>query len=175
MTYEQRRESTGLKMSDSYIYRLATENGLTHWRAKKRPELSEAVAANRLLWCKCRAHWKVKKWREYMWSDECSVEQGKGGEIVWVWGHSKDKWKPEMVETYKKGKGMSIIVSAAFWGYGERSDLLILERDFDSKKNRYSANSYLALLEELVVPNYTDGLIFIQDNILIYTAKKVKE
>ena len=52
---------------------------------------------------------------------------------------------------------------------------MILEHDFDSKKNRYSANSYLTLLEELVVPNYTDGLIFIQDNALIYTAKKVKE
>ena len=107
-----------------------------------------------------------------MWSDECSVEQGKGGEIVWVWGHSKDKWKPEMVETYKNGKCMSIMVSAAFQGDRER---LILERDFDSKKNRYSANSYLTLLEELVVPNYTDGLIFMQDNAPIHTAKKVKE
>ena len=65
-----------------------------------------------------------------------------------------------MVETYKKGKGMSVMVSAAFWGDGQRSDLLILERDFESKKNRYSANSYLVLLEELVVPNYTDDLIF---------------
>jgi transposase len=162
-------------MSDSYIYRLATEAGLSHWRAKKRPELTEAVADNRLLWCKCRAHWKVKKWREYMWSDECSVERGKGGEIVWVWGYSKDKWKPNMVETYKKGKGMSVMVSAAFWGDGQRSDLLILERDFESKKNGYSANSYLALLEELVVPNYTDDLIFMQDNAPIHTANKVKE
>ena len=84
MTYEQRGESTRLKMSDSYIYRLATEAGLSYWRAKKRPELTEAVAEHRLLWCKCRAHWKVKKWREYMWSDECSVERGKGGEVVWV-------------------------------------------------------------------------------------------
>ena len=36
-------------------------------------------------------------------------------------------------------------------------------------------NSYLALLKELVVPNYIDDLIFIQDNALIYTANKVKE
>ena len=41
---------------------------------------------------------------------------------------------------------------------------MILERDFESKKNRYSANSYLALLEELVILNYIDDLIFIQDN-----------
>jgi transposase len=52
---------------------------------------------------------------------------------------------------------------------------LILKRDFESKKHKYSANFYLALLEDLVVPNYTEDLIFIQDNALIYTAKNVKE
>ena len=67
------------------------------------------------------------------------------------------------------------MVSAAFWGDGQRSDLLILERDFESKKHGYTANSYLALLEDLVVPNYTDDLIFMQDNAPIHTAKKVKE
>ena len=44
-----------------------------------------------------------------------------------------------------------MIVSIVFWGEGERSDLLILERDFESKKYKYSANSYLILLEDLVV------------------------
>ena len=53
------------------------------------------------------------------------------------------------------------MVSAAFWGDGQRSDLLILKRDFESKKNRYSANSYLTLLEDLVLPNYTNDLVFI--------------
>ena len=69
---------------------------------------------------------------------------------------------------------MRVMVSTAFWGNGERSDLLILERDFESKKYRYSANSYLALLEDLVIPNYTNDLIFIQGNALIYIAKKKK-
>jgi transposase len=108
-----------------------------------------------------------------MWSDECSVERGKEGEVVWVWGHATDKWKPSHIQTYKKGKSMRVMVSAAFWGDGERSDLLILERDFESKKQGYSANSYLALLEDLVLPNYTDDLIFMQDNAPIHTAKKV--
>jgi len=173
MTYEQRRKDTGLTMGDDYIHDLAEAEGLRHWRAKKRPELTPKVAAERLLWCKCRAHWKTKQWRKYMWSDECSVERGKEGEIVWVWGMSEDKWKPSHVVTYKKGKGMRVMVSAAFWGEGERSDLLILERDFESKKHGYSANSYLTLLEDLVLPNYTDGLIFMQDNAPIHTARKV--
>ena len=70
---------------------------------------------------------------------------------------------------------MRVIVSAAFYGDGQRSDLLILEYDFESKKHKYSANSYLAFLKDLVVPNYTDDLIFIQNNVLIYTAKKKKK
>lgn len=77
---------------------------------------------------------------------------------------SSDKWKPSHVVTYKKGKGIRVMVSAVFWGDGECSDLLILERDFESKKYGYSANSYLILLEDLVLPNYTDDLIFMQDN-----------
>jgi transposase len=53
------------------------------------------------------------------------------------------------------------MVSAAFWGDGQRLHLLILELNFELKKNSYSTNSYLVLLEELVIPNYTNDLIFI--------------
>jgi transposase len=91
LTFKQRQETTGLKMSASYIKDLARANGLAHWRTKKRPELSEAVAAKRLLWCRCRAGWDVVRWREVAWSDECSVERGSGKEQVWVWGTPVDK------------------------------------------------------------------------------------
>ena len=56
MTYDQRRDHTGLKMSNSYIYYLAIDAHLSHWRAKKRPELTDVTADSRLLWCRCRAH-----------------------------------------------------------------------------------------------------------------------
>jgi len=70
---------------------------------------------------------------------------------------------------------MYIMVLAAFWGDRERSDLLILERDFDSKKHGYYANSYLAILKKLVLPNWNNDLIFMQDNAPIYIAKKAKK
>lgn len=66
MTYEQRRKDTGLTLGDDYIHDLAEAEGLRHWRAKKRPELTPKVAAERLLWCKCRRHWKTRQWRKYM-------------------------------------------------------------------------------------------------------------
>ena len=48
LTFQQRREDTGLTMSNTYIKKIASENGLHHWRAKKRPELTAKVAALRL-------------------------------------------------------------------------------------------------------------------------------
>ena len=61
MTYDERRKATGLKMSDTYIIDLTIAAELRHWRAKKRPELTPEIAAERLFWCRCRAHWKTKK------------------------------------------------------------------------------------------------------------------
>ena len=48
-------------------------------------------------------------------------------------------------------------------------------RDFESKKHRYSTNSYLEVLEDQIEKCWQPGLIFIQDNASIHTAKKVKE
>jgi hypothetical protein len=53
--------------------------------------------------------------------------------------------------------------------------LFVLERDFESKKHRYSANSYIEVLENRVLEYYHDNLVFMQDNALIYIVIKVKE
>ena len=65
-TFDERRKECGLNMSNSTIKRLARKHGLHHWRAKKRPELTEEHAAARLFWCKCRAHWGIEEWKIYM-------------------------------------------------------------------------------------------------------------
>jgi hypothetical protein len=110
-----------------------------------------------------------------MWSDECSAERGSGKVIEWVWGIPTDKWKPEMVTTYKNGKQLRVMVWAAFWGTGERCPLFILSRDFESAKHGYTANSYIEVLEARVLEYYRDGLIFMQDNAPIHTAHKVRD
>ncbi len=109
-TFDNRQKECGLDMSNSTIKRLAKKHGLHHWRAKKRPELTEAHAAERLLWCKCREHWGVEEWKIYMWSDECSAERGQGKLIEWVFGLQADKWMPSHVTIYKKGKDLRVIV-----------------------------------------------------------------
>ena len=51
-----------------------------------------------------------------------------------------------MVQTYSISKNMKTIVWAAFWDNG-RTKLYIMDRDFKSKKHRYSTNSYLEVLD----------------------------
>ena len=66
------------------------------------------------------------------------------------------------------------MVWGAFWRR-ERLDLYKLARDFEAKKMGYSANSYLELLNDNLLGIWEPGLIFMQDNALIHTAKKVKK
>jgi hypothetical protein len=41
--FQQRREDTGLKISNTTIKTLVRENSLCYWRAKKRPELESTM------------------------------------------------------------------------------------------------------------------------------------
>ena len=109
-----------------------------------------------------------------MFSDECSVERGTGKKQVWVFGQPKDKWKPAMVETYTTGKNLRVMVWGMFWGAG-RSSLYIMDRDFESKKYGYTANSYIEVLDAQVARHHTPGLWFVHDNAPIHTANKVKD
>jgi hypothetical protein len=63
------------------------------------------------------------------------------------------------------------MVWAAIWGKN-RSDLLQLERDFESKKHDYAATSYIEILEEIVHTICEPDMIFMQDNAPIHKAKK---
>jgi transposase len=82
-----------------------------------------------------------------------------------------------MIQEYDCKKNMKVMVWASFWDRG-RSDLYIMDRDFESKKHGYSANSYLKVLDAQVGPmfrNFDDpGYEFMQDNASIHTAGTVK-
>ena len=76
-----------------------------------------------------------------------------------------------MIAPYKK-KDVSIMVWVCFWGM-ERSNLYALKRDFASKKNGYSARSYIKLLDDNLLGIYQPGLVFMHDNASIHIVKKL--
>ena len=57
ITYEDLKKESGHSYSKATAYRILKEYGLTNWLAKKRPLLTEEVAAKRLTWCLERKHW----------------------------------------------------------------------------------------------------------------------
>lgn len=79
-----------------------------------------------------------------------------------------------MIQSYPKGKGITVMVWGAFYA-GERSNLVLMARDPDSPRGGYSAGSYLEVLIEYLLTMWEPGLIFMQDNASVHTAKKVKE
>ena len=66
------------------------------------------------------------------------------------------------------------MVWGAIW-VGGCSDIVIMERDEESKRGGYSANSYIRVLDAQIPTIYEPGMIFIQDNSPIHTAGKVKQ
>jgi hypothetical protein len=54
-----------------------------------------------------------------------------------------------MIQPYKKGKDISVMI----WGaiYGDRhSDIVIMDRDPNSEKSGYTANSYITVLNDQI-------------------------
>ena len=173
-TYAQLIFEAEVTISRKTVYRILKEYGLTNWLAKKRPLLTPPVAKKRWDWCLARRDWGFDEWSKVQWSDECSVERGSGKQRAWVFRLPQEKWSKDMIQAVPKGKGVSVMVWACFWG-GGRSDLYKLNRDFEAKKMGYSANSYIEILEDNLLGIWEPGFIFMQDNASIHTAKKVKK
>jgi DDE superfamily endonuclease len=150
------------------------EEGITNWLAKRRPLLTPEVVKKRLQFCKKYEHWSYEEWSKIIFSDECSLDRGVGARRTWVFRTPHEKWNQEMIMPYKKGKDISVIIWGTIYGDG-RSDVVIMDRDPDSEKSGYSANSYLAVLRDQISRVYQPGITFMQDGASIHTAKKVKK
>jgi hypothetical protein len=97
-TWAEVKKACGLVQHPSTIRRMLEPSGITNWKCRRRLHLTEAAVKKRLEWCKARKDWTLEQWRQYMWSDECSVERGKGGVQEWCFRTAgTDKWTPAMV------------------------------------------------------------------------------
>jgi hypothetical protein len=164
-------------LSTSTLKRILKKHGISNWRAKKRPALTQEAARKRYLWCKARQHWTEDDFLKYMWSDECLAERGKGKKGEWVFCTPSQKWQKEMVTTYKKGKDISVMVWACIWwahGRVHRSDLVVMTRDVDARRGGYSSKSYVEVLDDQMPRCWEPGLIFMQDNASIHTAHIIR-
>jgi hypothetical protein len=66
-------------VSKNTITRYLQKSGIQKWRCRKRPLLNDTKAAARLQWALLHDNKPDTYWRRWVWSDECSIERGKGG------------------------------------------------------------------------------------------------
>jgi Transposase len=81
ITAAQLRVSCAPHASKKTIYRYLLKSGIQKWRAKQRPFLTAKHALLRMEWALKHNGKLVEFWRRLRWSDECSIERGKGGAI----------------------------------------------------------------------------------------------
>lgn len=174
ITYQNITRLTGIEISRGTLYNIISKHGIKNWLSKKRPILTEKDAQRRLEWALAHQHW-LEEWEWIIWSDECSIVRGSGKQRPWVFRTPQQKWDKEMITGTAKGKGVSVMVWAAISIRGGASDLIILDRDFESKKMGFSAKSYLAVLERALPTLWEPGFTFMQDNAPIHKAKAVTQ
>lgn len=85
ITAAQLRVECGLEASKKTIYRFLKKSGIQKWRCKKRPLLDNEKAATRLQWALQHDSQPPAYWKRWVWSDECSIERGKGGKWDFVY------------------------------------------------------------------------------------------
>ena len=172
-SYLEVKQKLQLSCSISTIRRIVRKMGIKKWLAKKRPVLIKEVVRACLAWCRERKNWSTEQWQACIWSDECSVELGSGKQPEYCFRTPHQKWEKEMIQTYNKGKACTVMVWAAFCA-GRRLQLVFMPGDPEAKKGGVTSAVYLEILENELPTIWEPGLVFIQDNASIHTARLVK-
>jgi transposase len=129
--YTDIRQNLHINLSHDTFCRILNSVGIKNWRAKGRPALEAEDAKVRYAWALVHYRWTTQ-WELIIFSDECSIERGKGAQREWVFRLPSQKWSKEMIQPHTKGGDISIMVWGAIW-VGGRSDLVIMSRDDESK------------------------------------------
>ncbi len=146
---------------------------ISHWLTFKQSKLTSEAALIRLKWAKKHKDWTVNQWRKVIWSNETFVTQEMSKTWEWVFETFKQKWDRDKVMKILNEKIFFIMIWEAFWS-SERSNLYLLDRDFEFKKHSYSAVFYIQILNHNLTDIWKSELVFMQNNASIHRVRKSK-
>ena len=78
------QESVNNSVSKRILQRLFRNMHKRKWMQRQRPEIQPIHAEKQLQWARMYASFTPMDWKKVIWSDECSVERGKGVRPVWT-------------------------------------------------------------------------------------------
>jgi transposase len=143
------------------------------WLQRKRPEILPENAKKRLDWAQRYANYTSADWQRVIWSDESTVERGKGGQLIYTWNSPTEQLIEHDVHEIRTGKSIKKMFWAAF-RYNKHTELIPLTSDGSSQGGGITATvireTYMNQLPELL----RIGDIFMHDNAPVHTAYIIK-
>ncbi|KAJ5737298.1 uncharacterized protein N7483_002423 [Penicillium malachiteum] len=115
------------------IWRLLRESNLWKWLVLQRPELKPEHVAKRLQWALRVRDYTPEKWKKVFWSDESTVERGKGSRREHTFTRPKDQIALRDIQEVSY-KGVKQMFWAAFSGSRRHTGLIPLSGDPDSPR-----------------------------------------
>ena len=116
--------------------------------------------------------WNPKDWANVWYTDECSVEIGKGGGREWVWRHSGEAWAPDFRAIGSQNHD-TIMIWAAMRANGRIVYRIV--RDFYEGGTTQTTKVYRRLLEDVIPEIYEPGQAWLQDNAPMHTAHIIRD
>jgi hypothetical protein len=154
------------------VQRLFASMNMRKWKCLCRPALTELQAKARLIWAEDHKNLTEEQWKKVIWSDECSIECGKGVCQEWVFYSRQDRLCPENVQPRACSGGIRQMFWASF-KHDIRTDLVIIEGDPESTQGGVTTKVYLSVLKEYLPTIFEPGDTFIQDSVSIHKARLV--
>ena|SRR5437763_1810382 len=77
------------------------------WLQKQRPLITEQQANARLAWARRHKAYTLQNWQRVVWSDECTIEKGKGVRPIYTFTRPRDQLRLRDVQMVRNtGKGV---------------------------------------------------------------------
>ena len=165
------------KVSRQTIWRLFQSSNCRKWLVLRRPELKPEHAHQRLRWANTVRNYDENKWKRVFWSDESTVERGRGARREYTFTKPKFQIPARDVEEIPVHKGVKQMFWAAFSGCGRRSGLIPLFGNPNSPRGGINRMVILNLYQSVlpILLNGVEDPIFQQDNAPVHTARCVRD
>lgn len=178
-SYQELIDEYSLAFSRSTLRRFFNDKGIQGWICKLRPHLTDRHARLRLEWCQRFRGWTSEDWKRVIFSDESTVQRGKGGRREYCLRTHEQKWDKNCLQTSTKSGGITCMVWGAFSVELGRSELITMRRRQleGGVGSGIDSECYTDALEEGLLPFFNgptstlkDRAIFQQDNAPIHKS-----
>lgn len=179
-SYTALAAAAGFAVSGKTVKRILHRYGRNKWRKTKRILLEEKDAIERRNFC---AYWlkdaaRIKQLMRCMFTDECTVQNSPFNPGQFVTRLSSQRYEKWAVEpTAHSGPRISQMVWGMIWldgTEGGKGKLIFCKGDPDAEHQGVTSKSYQEVLEEGLLPFYSPGDLWMQDNARIHTSGAIK-